>query len=262
MSQIKYYNLLIVPEGVENPFGIRLKAWVFKAIVAMAVVLAITLILFFIFYGRLMVRAAQAEKLEKENEALKLYKYKLLLLEQNMKDTRAVVDKIAVLAGVDFQVPELPSDSELLATIEENQSQNSGLEDPTQRRIPGGLPLRGFMTRGYSDDSDNEHPGVDIAAAIGTPVLATAAGKVAFAGYDSTYGLTVIIEHDNNISTLFGHNSELLVSAGNLVAAGSKIALSGNTGRSTAPHLHYEIREYGKPVNPLRYIDSHEISNK
>jgi len=262
MSQVKYYNLLIVPEGADNPFAIKLKAWVFKAIIALAALLAITLILFFIFYGRLMMRVSQVEKLEKENEALKLYKYKLLLLEQNMKETRAVVDRIAVLAGVNFQIPELPSDSELLATIEENKSQNGGLIDPTQRRIPEGLPLRGFMTRGYSDDPDNPHPGLDIAAAIGTPVLATAAGKIAFAGYDSTYGLTVIIEHDNNISALFGHNSELLVSPGNQVVAGSKIALSGNTGRSTAPHLHYEIRENGKPVNPLRYINSHEISNK
>ena len=262
MAQVKYYNLLIVPEGVENPFGLKLRAWVFKAILTAAVLLVITLILFFIFYGRLMMKVSQVEKLEKENEALKLYKYKMLLLEQNMKETRAVVDRIAVLAGVDFQIPDLPSDSELLATIQENESQTNGLSDPINRHIPEGLPIRGFMTRGYSDDLDNPHPGVDIAAAIGTPVLATAAGTVAFAGSDSTYGLTIIIDHGNNISTLFGHNSELLVTQGSTVVAGSKIALSGNTGRSTAPHLHYEIRENGKPVNPLRYIDSHEISNK
>jgi murein DD-endopeptidase MepM/ murein hydrolase activator NlpD len=262
MGQIKYYNLLIVPEGVENPFGIRVKAWVLRAVIALAAVLFITLILFFIFYGRIMMRVSQADRLEKENESLRLYKYKLLLLEQNMKEARAVVDRIALLAGIDFQIPELPSDSELMATLEESGLTGETLDDAAANVKPYGLPMKGFMTRGYSDDPESQHPGIDIAAAIGTPVTATAAGKVVFAGNDSTYGLTVIIEHADNISTLFGHNSELLVGVGSVVAAGQKIALSGNTGKSTAPHLHYEIRENGKPVNPLRYIDNHEISNK
>jgi murein DD-endopeptidase MepM/ murein hydrolase activator NlpD len=262
MAQIKYYNLLIVPEGVENPFGIRVKSWVLKTAVGLAILLVVTLILFFIFSGRLMMRASQVERLEKENEGLKLYKYKLLLLEQNMKDTRAIVDRIAVLAGVDFEIPELPPDSVLLASLEEQSSNEIPMPDPAQQKIPSGLPLRGFMTRGYSDEPEDLHPGVDIAAAIGTPVLATATGKVTYAGYDSTYGLTIIMDHENNISTLYGHNSELLAASGSTVVAGARIALSGNTGKSTAPHLHYEIRENGKSVNPLRYIENYEIPNK
>ena len=79
---------------------------------------------------------------------------------------------------------------------------------------------------------------------------------------DSVYGLMVIIEHENNISTLYGHNKEILVEIGREVLVGSRIALLGNTGRSTAPHLHYEIRENDKPVNPIKYISGYEILNK
>ncbi|MCX6826121.1 MAG: M23 family metallopeptidase [candidate division Zixibacteria bacterium] len=263
ISQVKYYSLMIIPDGVGASRGIKVKAWQLKAIIVIFVALIIALLFLSIFYARILTRATAAEKLIKENEALKKYKYKLGLLEANMKEAHAVVDRIAALAGVDFQMPELPSDSVLFANID-NQSASDimGRFDSTFQGRPMGVPLRGFMTRGYSDDISNTHPGIDIAVAIGTPVLATAAGKVIFAGFDPTYGLTVIIEHPNFISTLYGHNSELLVKKGDEVTAGERLALSGNTGKSTAPHLHYEIRENGKSINPLKYIGDYEIPNK
>jgi murein DD-endopeptidase MepM/ murein hydrolase activator NlpD len=262
MGQVKYYNLMIVSDGVATPFGFRIKAWVLKAALAALIVLLLLLLVFFINYGRILVRASKTERLEKENESLRLYKYKLGLLEANMKETRAVVDRIAKIAGVDIELPELPPDSILFATIEGQSSEALMHGDSLTDGRPHGLPLKGFMTRGYSDDSADYHSGIDIAAAIGTPVLATATGNVVFAGYDSTYGLTVIIEHADNISSLYGHNSELLARPGDNVQTGTRIALSGNTGRSTAPHLHYEIRELGKSINPLKYITDDEISNK
>jgi murein DD-endopeptidase MepM/ murein hydrolase activator NlpD len=262
MGQVKYYNVMIVSDGVPTPFGFRVRAWVFKAALAALVILAMLLLLFFINYGRILVRASRTERLEKENESLRIYKYKLGLLEANMKETREVVDRIAKIAGVDIELPELPPDSILFSTIDERSSEALMHRDSVTDGRPHGLPLKGYMTRGYSDDSTTYHPGIDIAAAIGTPVLATGPGNVIFAGYDSTYGLTVIIEHADNISSLYGHNSELLARPGDKVEAGTRIALSGNTGRSTAPHLHYEIREFGKSINPLKYITDDEISNK
>ncbi len=260
MSMARYYNIMIVPDGVESSFGIKLRSWVFKGLIGGAVVLTVCLILFFVFYGHIISRAARTDQLARENEALKRYKYKLLLLEENMKETQKIVSKISSLAGVDFKIPELPPDSVLFAAKDKPAVVARSVVSP--ENIPSGLPLEGYMTRGFSDNDENYHPGVDIAAEVGTPVLATATGKVVFAGADSTYGLMVILEHENNISTVYGHNSELLVEMGQEVLVGGRIALSGNTGRSTAPHLHYEIRENGKPVNPLKYIMDDEVSVK
>jgi murein DD-endopeptidase MepM/ murein hydrolase activator NlpD len=263
MAQPKYYSFMIIPDGVGSPYGIKLRSWLLKIFLIAAAIIFVAILFFFIFYVQIMIKASLAEKLQKENEALRMYKYKLVLLEANMKETRAVVDRIASLAGVSFKIPELPPDSVIFARIDNPSAAETEVAgENVLQNIPNGLPLKGYMTRGYSDDSLTMHPGIDIAAAIGTPVQATAAGTVTFAAFDSTYGLTIIIEHENNISTLYGHNSELLVARGSEVTAGRQIALSGNTGKSTAPHLHYEIRENGNPVNPLKYISDHEIPNK
>jgi len=262
MTQAKYYSLMIIPDGVENPLGFRIRGWLLKSIVVTIVLIMVAIILFISFYGKIITRAALADKLEKENEALKRYKYKLTLLEEKMKETREIVNRITELAGVDFALPDLPDDSIIFAQYE-NRDQAALVRPVTApNNRPSGLPLQGFMTRGFQDDSIDYHPGIDIAVAEQTPVLATANGTVKFAGEDSTYGMIVILEHDDGITTLYGHNSRLLVEEGNQVLVGGRIALSGNTGRSSAPHLHYEIRKDNKPVNPLEYIGENEELNR
>ncbi len=258
----KYYSLMIVPDGVESPFGIKLKSWVFKTLIAIVVLMVVGLILFFSFYGKIVVRAAQADQLERENEELKRYKYKVSLLEQRMKETRTIVNRISQLAGVNLEIPEIPPDSVIFASLEQPKKAIINRSPGISVGRPDGLPLQGFMTRGFEDDSSRFHPGVDIASPVGTPVLATAQGTVKFAGEDSVYGLMIVLEHDNGISTVYGHNSELLVEEGAEVLVGGRIALSGNTGKSSAPHLHYEIRENNNPVNPLKYISEYEETNE
>ena len=97
------------------------------------------------------------------------------------------------------------------------------------------------------------HYGIDIAVGTGTPVRAAAAGKVTFAGWNGSYGYLVKIDH-GTAWRLVTHNSTLLVKAGQQVNRGSVIARSGNTGRSTGPHVHFEIRLNGKAYNPLSYL--------
>lgn len=253
---------MIVPDGVESPVGIRIKAWLLKTLVVLIALFIVGLIIFFSFYSKIISLATMAESLKKENEALKRYEYKVTLLAEKMKEAREVVARISQLAGVDFEFPELPPDSVIFAELENPKPALITRSVFANDRRPQGLPLQGYMTRGFSDDSADFHPGVDIAAAIGTPVLATAAGKVTYTGNDSIYGLIVIIEHDSGVSTVYGHNTELLVEEGDNVQAGSRIALSGNTGKSTAPHLHYEIRENNRAVNPLKYIGEYEESSE
>jgi murein DD-endopeptidase MepM/ murein hydrolase activator NlpD len=98
------------------------------------------------------------------------------------------------------------------------------------------------------------HKGTDIAAPAGTPIRAVAAGKVVFSGQAGGYGNLVTVEHADGTMTRYAHTAENLVSTGEQVAAGQKIALVGSSGRSTGPHLHFEVLKAGNPVNPQPFL--------
>ena len=118
-------------------------------------------------------------------------------------------------------------------------------------RLSSGFGSRKAPTKGAS----TYHKGVDWATPIGTSVVASCSGKVVQAGWGSGYGYVVYIDHEDGRQTRYGHLSKVLVKPGQYVNQGDKIALSGNTGRSTGPHLHFEIRINGSPVNPLKYLN-------
>ncbi|WP_333854133.1 M23 family metallopeptidase [Epilithonimonas sp.] len=99
------------------------------------------------------------------------------------------------------------------------------------------------------------HKGLDVAVAYGSPVKAAAAGKVIFSGLRGGYGNCVMIEHGNGLVTLYGHLSELLVETNDRVKVNQIIAKSGNTGRSTGPHLHYEVHKNNQPINPRLFLN-------
>lgn len=112
-------------------------------------------------------------------------------------------------------------------------------------------PTSGMLTQGYYA----YHRGIDIARAVGVPIAAADGGYVSFAGWDNTgYGYMLMINHGNGFSTLYGHLSQYYVDPGQRVARGQIIAAMGNTGNSTGPHLHFEVRYNGVPQNPLFYL--------
>jgi murein DD-endopeptidase MepM/ murein hydrolase activator NlpD len=100
------------------------------------------------------------------------------------------------------------------------------------------------------------HEGIDFLADPGTPVVAAAGGVVAFAGFHPQYGHMIDIDHGNELSTRYAHLSRLMVKEGDVLTRGKRIALSGNTGRSTGPHLHFEVRFRGSAQNPARFLDT------
>lgn len=124
------------------------------------------------------------------------------------------------------------------------------------RPISGGRQSSGFGRRSApTKGASSYHKGIDWATPTGTPVYASCGGTVSRAGWGSGYGYVVYIDHEDGRQTRYGHLSKVLVSVGQTVKQGEKIALSGNTGISTGPHLHFEILINGTQVNPLKYLE-------
>ena len=136
------------------------------------------------------------------------------------------------------------------------------LENETARlsSTPSISPTQGWITSTFGHrvspftGAREMHKGLDIAGRVRTPVVASADGKVIFSGRRRALGNAVILRHGYGIETIYGHLSELSVEVGDQVKRGQKIGLMGNTGRSTGPHLHYQIQVQGTPVDPKNYI--------
>jgi murein DD-endopeptidase MepM/ murein hydrolase activator NlpD len=118
------------------------------------------------------------------------------------------------------------------------------------------LDVEGHVTRGNggATEYNGPHPGLDVAVPVGTPIRAAGGGTVVEVGDDARYGRFVRIEHRDGYESLYAHASDILVKKGDKVAAGHTIARSGNTGQSTAPHLHFEVRQGGAAVDPMLLI--------
>ena len=129
-------------------------------------------------------------------------------------------------------------------------------------RTPSTLPGRGYITSTFGTRSDPfsggraHHKGIDFEANTGDPVFAAADGVVSFTGIKSGYGNVVEVDHGNGYVTLYAHNSAFTVRVGDLVRAGQQVAKAGSTGRSTGPHIHFEVHTNGVAVNPKPFLDS------
>ena len=118
-------------------------------------------------------------------------------------------------------------------------------------------PVKGILTSRFGRRRGRNHEGIDIGAKKGTPIRAAAAGKVVFSGWGPTgYGKMVIIKHPGHLTTVYAHNDKNWVKKNMKVKKGQQIAAVGNTGRSTGPHLHFEVRNDTHPKNPLNYLSS------
>ena len=115
-------------------------------------------------------------------------------------------------------------------------------------------PVEGVLYSRYGVRQGQRHDGIDIAAPEGTPIGAAAGGSVVYAGEQSGYGSIVILKHAAGLLTLYAHASAILVRLGDRVAAGQPIARVGRSGKTTGPHLHFEVREGTRPRNPLFYL--------
>jgi murein DD-endopeptidase MepM/ murein hydrolase activator NlpD len=142
----------------------------------------------------------------------------------------------------------------LLAGVQSGERNQTGFH--VLRPVPGGITSPFGWRYHPILHIWRMHSGVDLQAWTGDPVHAAASGTVVFAGWEGGYGLLVVIDHHNGYSTAYGHNSKLYVSVGEHVTAGETISAVGMTGIATGPHVHFEVRHFGVPVNPVPFFYS------
>ena len=178
------------------------------------------------------------------------------------------LDLATMTAGREVRITKAASGQKLLAI---RPSVSGGASWPDTPQLPGARqldrlsdsyvwPTKGVFTSGYGWRWGRMHKGIDIANNTGTPIHAARDGIVSYAGWSSGYGYLVEITHRDGESTRYAHNSRLLVKKGQPIAQGTRISLMGSTGRSTGPHLHFEIRRSGgAAVNPLSKLPARKV---
>jgi len=205
-------------------------------------------------------RAAEvAQAIEQEVKQVESVKVELV----NRRDSYAAVrsEKAGVLAStresrhaLEEHVDSLEREqSAILAKLQGSSSPTAG---PIQHGS-GGLiwPVSGPVTGVFGEQRPGHiHAGIDIAVPIGTPLRAAASGRVAIAGWTGGYGNYTCIQHAGSLSTCYGHQNSIGVSVGQSVSQGQVIGATGNTGNSSGPHVHFETRINGAPVNPMNYL--------
>ena len=236
------------------------------------------------------VNPVEIARLQKENEALRQvntqFESSLQKIQEQLNSYEDRTRNLAIVAGIESFGEgveagiggEIPAEAEAeekvgvgdLPEMTARAAQLSGnldvVEDRLEQRMhwisstPAITPVRGIFTSGYGSRTDplthgrGNHQGIDIAAAPGQPVQATADGIVMLTGVEGGYGKAVFLAHGYGVTTRYGHLSKITVKPGQRVKRGDVVGRVGNTGRSTGYHLHYEVRLDGEAVNPLGYI--------
>lgn len=151
--------------------------------------------------------------------------------------------------------------ADLLASSFREAADSLAVHSARLAATPSIMPTQGWLSSAFTSMRSHPilhvarpHEGIDVTAPMGTPIEAPAAGRVTDAGWESGYGNTITIDHGFGTVTKFAHASKILVREGQRVSRGQRIALVGNTGLATGPHLHYEVHVNGRPVDPLRYV--------
>jgi len=245
---------------------------------------AATLVVCAALYGLYgLVQQTAHHRIERENNRLRLenerQRQKLDELKNRIDAIETDARRLSEISGVPAEGgnsphgaggPRVLADQATVTAVEVRaallEGQLRAYEDALRRkreleRIPSIWPVGGEITddfgvRGnpFGGGSAEFHDGLDIATAWGTPVVATGNGTVSFAGAKSGYGLVVIVDHGDGLSTAYGHLSKIEVELGRAIKRGDALGRVGSTGRSTGPHLHYEVRMGESAVSPARYL--------
>jgi len=249
-------TILVHRDGDVESSSYRIPIWAIRTTSIAGIVVGAAFLITLALYGPI-VRAAtrvpfltrEIARLNAENEQVHQLAARLVEMEARYAQVRTMLGGDVVHAAVaKSSTVDLISAYPVLARPPSAAAAVSGPSVP--HRWP--LDEKGIVTRGQvsAGSADEEHPGIDIAVAVGTPIRASGGGTVMATGQDAEYGLFVLLSHPDGYETMYGHASRILVGEGDEVTSGQVIALSGSTGRSSAPHLHFEIRRSGRSIDP------------
>ena len=248
-------SIIVQRDGALQSNTYRIPVWALRAALVLGVALTVLLVLAVAFYGPVARQAIRVPQLEGEVDRLRIENLRVRELAVAMDSLEMNYERLRRMVGADI-VPDpvmlgssLPVAPALFAA-----GPDSGAVYEIGSSTPRHWPLdeRGYVTRGQSlaDTSRDEHPGIDIAVPVGSIVRASGGGIVLQTGEHEQYGRFVLLEHPDGYQSMYGHLSRIIAVQGARVNAGEVIARSGNTGRSSAPHLHFEIRLNGVSLDP------------
>ena len=262
----KQLSIIVAPHDNSKTWNFRVSYRLMYTFASLIIVGIIASLLFMFNYGRILVAAERSVLVQRENSNLKTQVAQIDSLKLELLNLQALSIQIKGMLGVAMSA----EDSILVANWSPDaksptiggQEATETVEEQEQRMIlealPSMWPLKGYVTREYhftgGDKHPDYHPGIDIAAARGTPVRASAEGVAETSRWDETYGWMIEVDHGFAIHSLYGHNQRNLVKTGDRVTRGQTIAYLGSTGKSTAPHLHFEVLKNGVPVDPREYL--------
>ena len=249
-------TFIVVPHGGQD-LSTRSFEISYRRVRLVGMLLLVAVILFFAMAASWIFVSAQAARvpmLQREVTRLQTENAQIGQLADALRRLEAQYQQVRAMLGAED--PERPGSIWLPPGGENGEAADSGGADSIQAFRPDAWPLstRGFVTQEHLGRVPGQHPGIDIAVSEGSYVRAAGAGVVDLAGPDSVYGNFVRIRHRGGYETVYGHASELFVAAADTVARHEVIALSGNTGRSTAPHLHFEVWKDGQAIDPRALV--------
>jgi murein DD-endopeptidase MepM/ murein hydrolase activator NlpD len=262
------YTIIVQRDGALDSHQLRIAGWVVRTLIGVGAAGTIGAVLLAVLYGPIVGAAARLPLVEREVASLREENARVNELARQLDDAEARYAHLRGMLGGGVGIPELRTDSASRSASDgavyvappmvARAPRTDSAGEPEGPSVPHRWPLTvaSFRTRGLAsgDPSVESHAGLDLAVPVGSEVRAAGGGLVRRTGTDSAYGEYVLLAHPEGYETMYGHLSRVLVTNGEAVRTGQPIALSGNTGRSTAPHLHFEVRRYGRSVDPMTVV--------
>jgi len=280
--QAKRISILLVPEDKTEPYSFRIKTGLVKLLYVVGAILMVHIILGVVFYFKYswlldhnkQISAYNAQ-LQEDNKRVLALAEQVNVLEQEYRKVRTLLGVERGLSSPTGDIVEAQDPStfidKILPAVSSEDNQDIPFESGrpviitnktprvrnSSENMPTLLPVKGFLTQDFQKEGwfePRRHTGIDIVAKKGTVIRAAGAGIIIFANWTVDLGNLIIIDHGGGILSFYGHNQRFLKPEKSYVKKGEPIALLGTSGRSSGPHLHFEVWKEGVPVDPKEYI--------
>jgi murein DD-endopeptidase MepM/ murein hydrolase activator NlpD len=278
----KHVSILFIRGAGETNISLKVNIVVIKILLILLILFLISLIALVVFYGKITSKLIFVSNIIKENAELKEKAKKMDVLINEVEQIKELEKKLKLLTknyngdqhrefkfggNRDLKKETSLAEKEIDEFVQNIKLQRNmnyiNLKDNLKKRrkilvsAPNILPIDGWISRDFQEHSDKtrkSHLGIDIAAAYNSAIKASGPGIVTFAGWKKDFGNLVEIDHGYGFVSRYGHCSKVIVKKGDMVERSQTIAFIGSSGRSSAPHLHFEILKDGKKVNPVIFI--------